>query len=95
MRMPEVRQAMLDMAKRLRMKGEAAEAAALAKLADETRRRSPVHRARRTARTISPAVISDVWACFHANPDWSFRRIGQHVNVDGGRVSEILAGKRT
>ena len=82
MRLPEVREAMHSMADRLEAKGEAAEAVSLRKLAEETRRRSPIARAARTAKQVTPAKVAEVWDCWTRHPDWTFRRIGYETGVD-------------
>jgi len=45
---------------------------------------------------VTPAIIKAVWATYAANPDMGNIEIGARCGgIDGGRVSEILAGKRT
>jgi hypothetical protein len=63
-------------------------------LALETKRRSPVRRARITARKVTPELADEVEAFAARNPRLRMSEIGRRFGIDGGRVSEILAGKR-
>lgn len=94
MTLPEVREAMFELAKKLSDAGLTGFASGLTQLAEETRRRSPIQRAAATARPITPAIRKEVRRTARAHPDWSLRKIGQHCGVDQGRVSEILRGYR-
>jgi len=66
----------------------------IAKLAEETTRRSPVRVAPHRRRRVTPAIIASVKAMAAQHPDMLFDEIARAHNIDGGRVSEILAGKR-
>ena len=66
----------------------------LAALAEETKRRYHGRSAPITARAVTPALAAKVRAYKAAHPDASNRTIGALFKIDGGRVSEILHGKR-
>jgi len=63
-------------------------------LADETKRRPPVRQAPIAARRMTPELAREVRELARSNPDLTNREIGRRLGVDGGRVSEVLAGKR-
>jgi hypothetical protein len=52
-------------------------------------RRAPV-----TSKKLTPKLRAEIKALAKAHPDWAIRKIGLKVGVDGGRVSEVLTGKR-
>lgn len=87
MKTPEVR-------KRLRELAEAHNLPELSALADELKRRSPVYRGKRSSPRMTPERAIAIKAFCDLYPDMSHREIGKVFNVDGGRVSEILNGKR-
>lgn len=60
----------------------------------QLRNRPPVKKARPRAHPVTPAVAQAVWEFYRANPHAINREIGRRFNIDAGRVSEILAGKR-
>jgi hypothetical protein len=66
----------------------------LAQLADETRRRSARRQARPHRRRITDDLKAQVSAYAAAHPTEALDLIGERFNIDGGRVSEILHGKR-
>jgi len=66
----------------------------ITKLAQETTRRSPVRYGPRRRRMVTPAIVTSVKAMAAAHPNMLLDEIAQAHNIDGGRVSEILAGKR-
>ena len=72
----------------------AAFAAEIAALAEETKRRPPVRNGRVTARHVTPEVAAAIRTIARENPRMPNREIGLRLGVDGGRVSEVLAGKR-
>jgi hypothetical protein len=63
-------------------------------LADEIGRRSPRQRAPNTSIPITEAVKAQIRAMKVAEPDLSQAEIGRRLNVNPGRVSEALRGKR-
>jgi hypothetical protein len=64
-------------------------------LAEATRRRSPIRRAPTQRNPVTPKVKKAVRLMAHMYPDMPFDDIGEHFHIDGGRVSEIVRGKRT
>jgi hypothetical protein len=62
-------------------------------LADATRRRFNGRRAGVEAGPVTGSVVAAVKAIAAARPRAPFRKIGLALDIDGGRVSEILAGK--
>ena len=57
-------------------------------------RRKPVRVAPVTSDPVDYAKQIEILQTAQAHPDWPLRKIGAHCNVEGGRVSEILRGKR-
>jgi hypothetical protein len=82
MRLPEVRKRLYALAKELR------------RLANETKRRKPLHRAKPRARKMTPNLRRQIRRFVAYNPDMSNRQIGRIFKVDGGRVSEAKRGFR-
>jgi hypothetical protein len=66
----------------------------LAELADATRRRPPLRVASVRSRPIDPAVLDAIRAYAVAHPDTHAQEIAEVFNVNHGRVSEALIGKR-
>jgi hypothetical protein len=72
------------------------EAAELLELAEELRRRSPVGpRAPATSTPMTPELAEEIREFAKDNPDMSHQEIGGAFNVNHGRVSEAIRGKRT
>lgn len=94
MKLPDIRQEMHRIAHDLAVAGLSENAKRLAELAEETRRRPAVKRAPPNARAMTDEVRARIRATYRAHPDWTHRAIGSHCGVDGGRVSEVLAGFR-
>lgn len=94
MKLPDVRAQLLALAADIEAAGLAEKAQALRQLAEETRRRRPVKRARAHAHKMTKVVADRIRSTARQHPDWSNRRIGLYCGVDGGRVSEVLAGFR-
>lgn len=63
-------------------------------LRQEISRRKPVRRAPPSSTPMTPKLEVQIRAFARANPTWSFAKIGEHFNVNGGRVSEAVRGKR-
>lgn len=64
-------------------------------IADELHNRKPVRQAppqRETLRSVNPA---EVRRYAETHPDLDYVGIGAHFNLNAGRVSEAVAGKRT
>lgn len=93
---PEIRAEMHRVAKGLRdmTMGRAGAAAMLDKLAEETRRRAPVRRAPTKTKRITPELAAAVRQYAYDHPKASFQDIGFLFEINSGRVSEIMAGKR-
>ena len=66
----------------------------ITKLTKEMERRPPVRKARRRRRKVTPEIIASVKQMAAQFPDMLLDEIAQAHDIDGGRVSEILAGKR-
>ena len=58
-------------------------------------RRKPLKKAGPLASPVTRANSKQVRAYVAANPDLPLREVAAVFNLDGGRVSEILRGKRT
>ena len=57
-------------------------------------RPAPIRKAPRTSQPITQRVADDIRAYAHKHPRATYRMIGAHFKVDGGRVSEVLRGLR-
>ena len=96
MRIPEVRDALTQLAADMAAGRKTAEegAARIAELVPEMRRRTPVHRSpprRNGLAKAAPAILA-----YHAaNPHADYHEIATATGTQIGRVSETLAGKRT
>ena len=66
----------------------------LAQLAEETKRQYHGRRAPIRARRVDKSIAVRVQRFARGNPTMSQREIGRRFGIDGGRVSEILFGKR-
>jgi hypothetical protein len=72
------------------------EAAELLELADELKRRSPSGaRAPATSTPMTPELAEEIREFASDNPGMSHQDIGVVFNVNHGRVSETIRGKRT
>jgi len=94
MKLPDIRQELHKIAHDLAVAGLSENAKRLAYLAEQTKRRSPVKRAAPRAKMMTDEVRARVQETARIHPGWSNREIGLHCGVDGGRVSEVLAGFR-
>lgn len=63
-------------------------------LKNQLRNRQPVKRGDVTAQKVTPAVRSRVHAMYRQNRRITNQKIADRLNLNAGRVSEILAGKR-
>jgi hypothetical protein len=67
----------------------------LRQLADELRRRSPtLPRAPATSTPMTPELADEIREFAEANPGTSHQDIAVVFNVNHGRISEVLSGKR-
>jgi hypothetical protein len=87
MRLPEV-------ASRLRELANELDCGELSDLADEIGRRSPRQRAPTSSVPMTDALRERIRAMKAAEPDLSQAEIGRRLNLNPGRVSEALRGKR-
>ena len=60
----------------------------------QMRNRPPVKRASPVAQKVTPVVRGAVLSLHRRYPDMTNQNIANRLNLNGGRVSEILAGKR-
>jgi hypothetical protein len=94
--LPECRDALQAIANSLAIKpGCTDEARGIRMIIKEMMRRPPVRKTRVKARSVTPRLQDRIRAFAKAHPDLANREIGLIFNVDGGRVSEALAGFRT
>lgn len=93
MKIPEVAARMREIAEEIQ-DGRPETARELRELADELRRRSSVIRSSVTSAPISPKLIADIREFSELNPSLSYQTIAKRFNVNPGRVSEALRGKR-
>lgn len=66
----------------------------LADLAEEIRRRPILKRADAVSAPMTPWLAEEIRAYADAHPDLSQLEIAETFNVNQGRVSEVLRGKR-
>jgi hypothetical protein len=70
------------------------ESAELFELADELRRRPTRSRAPVSSAPMTPELAQEIREYAETNPDLSHQAIAEKFNVNHGRVSEALHGKR-
>lgn len=99
MRRPEVQQELRAFAAHLRMFGyppDAGEVAArLDGWADALSQRVAVTNGRRVSARMTPAKVREIWETHRMFPSMPQHEIARRCGVNQGRVSEVLAGKRT
>jgi hypothetical protein len=88
MKIPEVREELHKIAKDFSIPR-------LHQLADELVRRSTVRRARPQSVRVTDELESSIRAFAKRQPQLSFVEIARYFNVNPGRVSEAIAGRRT
>ena len=94
MRIPQVANRIREIAEQIQSEfpGEADE---LIELAAELRRRSSTGpRAPATSTPMTPELAEEIEEFAQANPEMSQQDVGVVFNVNHGRISEILKGKR-
>lgn len=87
MKIPEIREELLSIA-------SATGNPRLAHLASQLNRRSATRKAPASSNPMTPAIAASIRAMAKAHPRMSQAEIGRHFNVNSGRVSEVLRGKR-
>lgn len=94
MKIPEVARRIREVSKTIES-NYPDEAAQLLDLADELKRRSPgTPRAPATSTPMTPELAEEIREFAEANPGMSHQDIGVVFNVNHGRVSEAINGKR-
>jgi hypothetical protein len=93
MRVPEVTKRMREISEMIRdtFPDEADE---LVYLTEELRRRVPGKRAPATSTSMTPELAEEIKEFAADNPEESHQAIANVFNVNHGRISEILSGKR-
>lgn len=96
MKLPEVRKRLYELAEEY--KHDIKLSAELKKLADEIKRRPPIMRAKRSSREMTPEIarrvkiihrlLTKFWS------KWSVQKTANFFNLNIGRVSEAVRGKR-
>lgn len=66
----------------------------LRELADETKRRSPIRRARKRRAPLTEEQELSICNYFMLHPDASYHEASIALNINTARISEVLAGKR-
>jgi hypothetical protein len=94
MKIPEVAKRMREIAEQIQ-KGYPNESGELFSLADELKRRFSGPRAPATSTKMTPELAEEIREFAEANPGMSHQEIGVFFNVNHGRVSEAIIGKRT
>jgi hypothetical protein len=101
MTIPEIRASLYRLAEFAEWKGRMfpsdvmSLAEELRKLADATRRRPAVRRAPVKNRRLTPREKSAIRREFRADPDAHLQDLAARFNVNIGRVSEVVNGRRT
>ena len=94
MKIPEVANRMREISTQIHGSFPA-EAMELAQLADELKRRSPsLPRALATSTPMTPELADEIREFAEVNPGTSHQDIAVIFNVNHGRVSEVISGKR-
>jgi predicted XRE-type DNA-binding protein len=94
MKVPEVAKRMREIAELIRIE-HPKESGELFELAGELKRRFSGTRAPATSTKMTPELAEEIREFAEANPGMSHQEIGNVFNVNHGRVSESILGKRT
>jgi hypothetical protein len=94
MKIPQVASRMREIAEQIQS-GYPSESGELLELADELKRRFSGTRAAATSTPMTPDLAEEIREYAQANPGMSHQAIGEVFNVNHGRVSEAIIGKRT
>lgn len=89
MRLPEVQAELIKVAKQITKLNKR-----IRELSSHIARRRPVKVAPRSSAKVTPAIVEGVKLLATQHPDWTQAKIGKKFNINVGRVSEILRGKR-
>ncbi len=84
----------VDIQARLRELAASTGITELADLAQQLKRRRPARRAATQSAPMSDELRRQIISHAGSHPDWPMHKIGQHFNVNQGRVSEALRGRR-
>ena len=99
MRRPEVQQELRAYAAQLRMLGYPSDAGEVATRldgwAEALAQRIAVTHGRRVSARMTPAKEREIWETHRLFPTMPQHEIARRCGVNQGRVSEVLAGKRT
>jgi hypothetical protein len=82
MKIPEIQDELREIAVKLQM------------LADKLSRRKAIRKAAPSSTPMTPELAREIREFAMANWELSYSDIAQHFNVNPGRVSEAVAGKR-
>jgi hypothetical protein len=89
MKIPEIRDELTSIADNLDKVADR-----LTQLCIELHRRPAVRKARASSKPLDKAVAAAIRQTAARHPGWSYHDIAEHYNVNIGRVSEVLRGKR-
>lgn len=94
MKVPEVANRIREIAGKIKT-SRPIEADELMQLADELKRRPPGPRAPVESTSMTPELAQEIREYVEAHPGMSHQTIAEKFNVNHGRVSEAIRGKRT
>ncbi len=94
MKVPEVANRIREISENIKG-SHPTDAEELMQLADELRRRPPGPRAPVESTPMTPELAQDIRDYAEAHPGTSHQAIAEEFNVNHGRISEALRGKRT
>lgn len=92
---PELRPRLLYLAMRLEELGMEEFAQELRWIEMQLHRRPATRRAPPKSRIVTDALARRIREFARAHPQFTYQEIGTHFQVGAGRISEIVAGKRT
>jgi hypothetical protein len=94
MKIPQVANRMREIAQQIQS-SHPSESSELLELADELKRRFSGPRAAATSTPMTPELAEEIREYAEANPGMPHQAIGEVFNVNHGRISEAIKGKRT
>lgn len=93
---PQVRKRLLEIAGHIKRNVSDELGDELFEMVEDLKRRAPVRRATKdSGRDLTEEVVREVRQYAENFPDMSYMELSVALNVNAGRISEILAGKRT